>query len=130
MAFSELLSAYENALRRLAEVLEEPESAMIRDAAIKRFEFTFELLWKSLQKFFRGQGIACNSPKGCLREAFSYGLVEDNPMWLRMIDDRNLTVHTYNEAVSIEIYQHLKDYMPLFNQVLQSLKDQKDSSNL
>ena len=129
MAFSEALTAYEKALQRLAEVLEEPESAITRDAAIKRFEFTFELLWKSLQKFFRGQGITCNSPKNCLKEAFSYGLVEDNPMWLRMIDDRNLTVHTYNEALSIEIYIHLKDYMPLFNQVLQSLKDQKDSLN-
>lgn len=127
MAFLEALTAYETALERLSEVLAEPESAITRDAAIKRFEFTFELLWKSLQRFFRGQGIACNSPKGCLKEAFAFGLIENNPLWLRMIDDRNLTVHTYNEALAIEIYQHLKDYMPLSNQVLQALKDQKDS---
>lgn len=125
MAFLETIRAYEKALKRLNEVLSEPESAIMRDAAIKRFEFTFELLWKSLQQFFRGQGIVCNSPKGCLKEAFSYGLVEDNPLWLRMIDDRNLTVHTYNEAVAIEIYRHLRDYMPLFEKVLRSLEKQK-----
>lgn len=125
MAFLETILAYEKALKRLTEVLAEPESAITRDAAIKRFEFTFELLWKSLQKFFRDQGIPCNSPKGCLKEAFSYGLIADNPLWVRMIDDRNLTVHTYNEAVSTEIYQRLKDYMPLFKKVLQSLKKHK-----
>lgn len=130
MVFSETLNAFETALKRLSDVLEQPESTITRDAAIKRFEFTFELLWKSLQRFFRIQGITCNSPKGCLKEAFSFGLIEDNPLWVRMIDDRNLTVHTYNEAVAIEIYQHLKNYMPLFNRMLQSLKNQTDSSNL
>ena len=126
MVFSETLSAFETALKRLSDVLEQPESTITRDAAIKRFEFTFELLWKSLQRFFRIQGITCNSPKGCLKEAFSFGLIEDNPLWVRMIDDRNLTVHTYNEAVAIEIYQHLKNYMPLFNRMLQSLKNQSE----
>ena len=130
MVFSETLNAFETALKRLSDVLEQPESTITRDAAIKRFEFTFDLLWKSLQRFFRIQGITCNSPKGCLKEAFSFGLIEDNPLWVRMIDDRNLTVHTYNEAVAIEIYQHLKNYMPLFNRMLQSLKNQTDSSNL
>jgi nucleotidyltransferase substrate binding protein (TIGR01987 family) len=126
MVFSETLNAFETALKRLSDVLEQPESTITRDAAIKRFEFTFELLWKSLQRFFRIQGITCNSPKGCLKEAFSFGLIEDNPLWVRMIDDRNLTVHTYNEAVAIEIYQHLKNYMPLFNRMLQSLKNQSE----
>ena len=126
MVFSETLNAFETALKRLSDVLEQSESAITRDAAIKRFEFTFELLWKSLQRFFRIQGITCNSPKGCLKEAFSFGLIEDNPLWVRMIDDRNLTVHTYNEAVAIEIYQHLKNYMPLFNRMLQSLKNQSE----
>jgi len=124
MAFSESLNAFETALKRLSEVLDEPKSTITQDAAIKRFEFTFELLWKSLQRFLRIQGITCNSPKNCFKEAFLFGLVKDDPLWLRMIDDRNLTVHTYNEAVAIEIYQHLKDYMPLFNQILQSLKSQ------
>lgn len=126
MEFFETLNAYEAALKRLKEVLTEPESALTRDAAIKRFEFTFELLWKSIQRFLRGQGILCNSPKGCLKEAFSSGLIEDDPLWLRMIDDRNLTVHTYNEKIAIKIYRNLKDYVPLFDEVLQTLQKHKD----
>jgi len=42
MVFSETLNAFETALKRLSDVLEQPESTITRDAAIKRFEFTFE----------------------------------------------------------------------------------------
>ena len=35
------------ALATFQEVLSQPKSAVIRDAAIKRFEYTFETLWKA-----------------------------------------------------------------------------------
>jgi len=41
-----------------------------------------------------------------------------------MMDDRNLTVHTYNEKTAHKIYQNLKDYLPLFEQLRQSLASQ------
>lgn len=121
MERAEAVRAFEQALRRLQEVLGEPESALIRDAAIKRFEFTFELGWKAVQRLLREQGVLCHSPKGCLREAFTCGLVRDSPLWIRMIEDRNLTVHTYNERTAIMIYRNLKEYEPLFEELLQGL---------
>ena len=117
MEFIETSRAFRAALDRLKEVLAEPENDVTRDAAIKRFEFTFELCWKAIQRFLREEGIPCNSPKGCLREAFSFGLIEDDPLWMRMIDDRNLTVYTYNEKTARKIYENLKDYVPLFELV-------------
>jgi len=121
MEREEAVKAFEQALRRLQEVLREPESSLVRDAAIKRFEFTFELAWKAVQRLLREQGVLCHSPKGCLREAFTCGLVRDSPLWIRMIEDRNLTVHTYNERTAVAIYRNLEEYVPLFEELLQGL---------
>ena len=121
MDFADALSAFGRALDRLREVLAEPETTVARDAAIKRFEFTCELAWKATQRFLRAQGIACRSPKHCLQEAFAFGLVGDDPLWIRMLDDRNLTVHTYDERLAQRIYENLKEYLPLFEQLRQAL---------
>jgi predicted transcriptional regulator len=59
-------NALVQALDRLAEALAEPESAISRDAAIQRFEFSFELAWRAIQERARDQGLDCRSPKGCV----------------------------------------------------------------
>ncbi len=81
-----------------------------RDSAIQRFEFTFELAWKATASVARDQGLAPNSPREAFKAAFSLGWVDDEPLWLRMLDDRNRTTHTYNEAVAEEIYARLGVY--------------------
>jgi hypothetical protein len=68
MERAEAVRTFEQALRRLQEVLREPESALVRDAAMNRCEFTFELAWKAVQRLLREPGVLCHSPKGCLRE--------------------------------------------------------------
>jgi nucleotidyltransferase substrate binding protein (TIGR01987 family) len=122
MEAGEAVNAFEQALGRLREVMAEPETAIIRDAAIKRFEFTFELAWKAIQRYARDEGITCRSPKGCLREAFALGIISDDPRWIRLIDDRNLTAHTYDEETAKTIFRNLKaDYVLLFEQLRQGL---------
>lgn len=74
-----------------------------RDSAVKRFEFTVELAWKSIQMFLREQKIICRSPKESFKEAFKFGLIKDDPRWIEMIEDRNLTVHTYDENFAKEV---------------------------
>ena len=44
-----LLTDLQNAHGRLADALKQPESEFVRDAAIKRFEFCFDLAWKAVQ---------------------------------------------------------------------------------
>ncbi|MDL1969972.1 MAG: nucleotidyltransferase substrate binding protein [Candidatus Desulfofervidaceae bacterium] len=118
----EILTSFEKALMRLEEALKQHPTSLERDAAIQRFESTFELAWKSIQRFLRSEGISCRSPKGCFREAFRYGLIRDDPLWLRMIEDRNLTVHTYDEKIAEKVYNCLFDYLPLFKNLLLKLK--------
>ena len=118
---TEALGAFARALERLQEVLAEHETTVVRDAAIKRFEFTFELAWKATQRFLRAEGITCRSPKQCFQEAFALGLVADDPLWIRMLDDRNLTVHTYDERLAQQIYENLRECLPLFVRLREAL---------
>lgn len=83
---------------------------LARDGIIQRFEFTFELAWKTLKAIFEDEGLlGLNSPKTVLREALSAGLISDDESWLDMLNDRNSTVHIYNERLSLDIYQRIRD---------------------
>ena len=117
----EILVSFEKSLQRLEEILKEKETIANRDSAIKRFEFTVELAWKCVQKFLREQEIICRSPKECLKEAFKFGLIEDDPRWLEMFEDRNLTVHTYNETTAEEVYERLPNYLEIFSLLREKL---------
>ncbi len=114
--------SFSQSVDRLADVLREPKTIVTRDSAIKRFELTFELAWKSVKEYLEGKGIVCRSPRDCFEGGFRVGLVPDDPSWLRMMEDRNMSVHTYNEKLAEEIYSRLKDYLRLFSKLRSSLQ--------
>ncbi len=74
-----------------------------RDAAIQRFEYTFEAYWKAAQRYLLVvEGIDSGSPKDVIRQCRAVGILSDKlaVRGLEMVDDRNLTVHTYNESLA------------------------------
>ena len=102
---------FTNALARLKEGIAKYDEAddLLRDGVIQRFEFTFELAWKTLKAVFEDEGLTgLNSPKTVLREAFAAGLINDDELWLSMLSDRNSTAHIYSEQLAIEICQHIQ----------------------
>ncbi|MBI2591270.1 MAG: nucleotidyltransferase substrate binding protein [Candidatus Brennerbacteria bacterium] len=118
----ELFLSFKKSIVQLQKILKQKKTVANRDSAIKRFELTFELAWKSIQKFLQEQNkVICRSPKECLREAFGLGLIADDSRWLEALDDRNLTVHTYDEKVADEVYSRLGRYLKLFEQFNESL---------
>jgi len=102
---------------RLAEAVAQPESDLIRDATIQRFEFTFEVVWKTLKLYLERQGHECGGPRPTLKKAFAENLIptpEEADVWLQMIEDRNLTSHAYDQALANRIYGHIvRDYASL-----------------
>lgn len=88
------------------------------DATIKRFEFTFELTWKYLKDYFSERDLQLNYPKETLQEAFAVGLIDNEEIWVNMLNDRNMTSHTYNENLADEIYERVKSYVPEFKKLL------------
>lgn len=109
------------ALGRLDHALAQPVNEFVRDSAIQRFEFTFELFWKSLKAYAEESGLEAFSPRDSLRVAFQLGLIQETGEWFRMLEDRNLTSHTYNEATAETIYSHLPTYARLIRQTRDEL---------
>lgn len=101
------LHNFKSAVERLGEALIELEnssSSVVRDGVIQRFEFTTELAWKATREYLLDQGfVEVNSPKSVMKEAFSYGLIKNDEIWVQILNDRNLTSHIYKEDISIEI---------------------------
>ncbi len=106
---------------RFQEISRETKTVANCDSAIKRFELTFELAWKSAKAWAGTQGVVCRSPRDCVAQMFRLGLIVDDPLWLKMIEDRNLSVHAYNGKLAEEIYARLRDYLPLFAALNDSL---------
>ena len=118
---SAILDSFATALARLHDALSQPKSEWTRDAAIQRFEFTFELAWKTLSRFAEREGMQCASPRQALKAALHVGWIEDEPGWLDMLNDRNRTTHTYREATAEEIYSRLKEYADRLTRLQQRL---------
>lgn len=108
------------ALKTLKEINEESYSTIVRDASIKRFEYSFDIFWKFIKDYLRvREGIECASPKSCFREAFKVGILseEETVKTLEMTDDRNLSTHTYDEEAVEAIYHQTRDYWELMDRV-------------
>ncbi len=123
----ERLDVAKRALTTLQELpLGQTNDKVIRDAAIQRFEYTLEALWKAAQLYLRVQeGMDINSPKGVVRGCFQVGLLtEDQAHWaLQMVDDRNLTAHTYNEILADTIFSRLAQHVSLMNEWLKAMME-------
>lgn len=101
-----------NALTRLEEVLKEPldDANIVMDATIQRFEFSFELFWKTLKRALLVVGVETKSPRETLKKAFQLGWIDDEELWLKMMYDRNAASHVYDEDKAREIYNNVQGY--------------------
>lgn len=119
------LKKFSSALARLEEAVAAPPSPLQSDAVLQRFEFTFELCWKTIRTHLsENEGIEVSSPKGTLKEAFRQGLIgetEEQP-FVQMLEDRNLSTHVYDEHETIEIFKRVSSrHLPLLKALLSRL---------
>ena len=118
-------SNYNRALAQLETFVEPPAlNEREQQGLIKAFEYTFELAWNTLRDLLRSQGnTTLLGSRDTLREAFRLGLIEAGESWMLMIQDHNLTSHSYNRATADAIAaQILNSYLPCFQQLSQRLK--------
>ncbi|PYZ92662.1 nucleotidyltransferase [Salipaludibacillus keqinensis] len=116
----------EKANKKLHESLERDPKLddIVIDATIQRFEFTYELSWKLMKAYLEYDGhLEVTSPRKVMRQAFKDGIIQEGEKWLKMLEDRNRTSHTYDEEIALEIYKHVKEeYIVLFDHLLVELK--------
>jgi len=113
------------AFERLEEALKLPsENVINQDASIQRFEFTFELSWKLMQEVLIENRIdTSRGVKTIIRDSANLGLIDNPEDWLKFLEDRNITAHTYKEEETRKIYEDLKDFSPLVKKLLDKIKD-------
>jgi len=117
-----IIKQFEMAFFRLKEVLSMEKTAVIRDSAIQRFEFTLDLSWKALKSYLEERkGIICASPKECFREAYKQGIISYDEEWIDIVDMRNETTHTYNEKTAQKVFEKLPNTLKNFEVLLKTL---------
>ena len=89
---------YRRAVERLREALSDlaqnPDSTVIRDGVIQRFEFTFELAWKSLREYLEDQGADMSGivlSKQVFKAAYAAQIISDQQVWLDMLASTCMT---------------------------------------
>jgi nucleotidyltransferase substrate binding protein (TIGR01987 family) len=118
----------EKAYKQLDEAMSRVEqlSNLEKEGLIQRFEYTFELAWKTLKDYLESQEVTAGYPREVIKSAFHYGLIKDGEVWMDMLEKRNLMAHTYDEArfkmavdkIKDEYYDALKQaYLDLSEKV-------------
>ena len=113
-----ILIEYKKALLALEKALAEPKSDIVRDASIQRFEFCVELAWKCAKKIM---GTSSTAPKTVIREMAQNQLIDDLDFWLKAIDQRNLSSHTYREQLAELVYHFARDFHPQGERLLKKM---------
>ncbi len=121
------LDNFTKALTKLEQFLAAPITEE-RDKAgiIQAFEYSFELCWKTIQKMVVEHNKTVGSPKQAFQAAFELGWISetDQDLWIRMVDDRNLTAHTYKEALADEVLGRIRGlHVTQFKSLLRRLQN-------
>jgi len=119
---------FENFKQALAQLLGAVELARVRPLSkleqqglIQGFEFTHEMAWNTLKDFLiarRGPNARIYGSRDATREAFAADLIDDGDIWMKMLESRNATTHTYDEATADGIAREiLTRYVPEFEKL-------------
>ena len=118
-----ILTPLKKAVSSLEKAIALPKDDITRDASIQRFEYTFELAWKTLKRHLSIEaGIEEYSIKNLFREAARFNLINNVEIWFTYLEARNLTSHTYNENTAEETYQAAKKFAKDVAELLKKLE--------
>ena len=93
----------------------------IKSGQIQKFEFTVELLWKTVQIFlFEVDGVDAVTPKSVAKEFVEAGYCdyESYELFIRAINDRNHLSHIYRQEMAETIWLRLSEYVLIFEKIV------------
>ena len=89
-----------------------------KEGIIQRFEYTWELAWKTLKDYLDYSGVILPTatPRTVIRAAFAANVIHDGEAWMKALDARNKMSHTYNFALFEQVIQDIeREYLALFD---------------
>ncbi|NDE89746.1 MAG: hypothetical protein EB059_01195 [Alphaproteobacteria bacterium] len=116
------------ALQALEAVLVMPDHKIphdiLRDSGIQRFEFSFELTWKTLRRYMSIYfGKSEKHTRAVLKLAFEMKLIDDIKIWDVFLEARNLSSHEYGVEISEKIFATAKVFLPLGKEALKRMEE-------
>ena len=108
---------YKKAVGQLTEFIEKGELNKFEEQGlIQCFEYTYELAWNVMRDYLEYQGfVKMTGSRDAIRFAFNNNLIEDGENWIKMVDDRIKSVHTYNQETADNIEEKIYSiYFQLF----------------
>ncbi|MCF6178204.1 MAG: nucleotidyltransferase substrate binding protein [Geopsychrobacter sp.] len=103
----------------------------IKSGQIQKFEFTVELLWKTVQVFlFEIDGVDVVTPKSVAKEFVEAGHCdyETYELFIQAITDRNQLSHIYRQEMAETIRRRLPDYVSLIEQISSTISAAKGAA--
>lgn len=121
------------ATARLQEALNvENVTDVVIDGALHRFEFTFELAWKTMKDYLEYVGLIqkTGSPREVLQNAYQNDLIDNGEDWIEMMLSRNTLSHLYDEDESREIYEKIKNkYADMIEELINGLNSKENEAH-
>lgn len=99
---------------------------MEKEGMVQRFEYTFELAWKTLKDYLESREVEAKFPRDVIKLAFQYEIIKDGETWMDMLERRNEISHTYNETYFQNVVKLITG--PYF-QAISQLLDRLESLN-
>ena len=118
---------YRRAFLQLQEAFEQEELTQLeKEGVVQRFEYTFELAWKTMKDYLEYNGLTLTqiTPRFVIRAAFEAKLISDGEVWMNALDDRNALFHTYDFSRFESVIAHIKEsYLMVFDNFYDKLTE-------
>lgn len=115
------LSNFRDALTLQPSLFSELVADNIKSGQIQKFDFTVELLWKTVQVFlYEVDGVDAVTPKSVAKEFVEAGYCdyEEYELFIRSINDRNQLSHIYRQEMAESIWQRLPEYVQMTERIV------------
>ena len=107
-------------LRQALEQGPVPLNQLEKEGVIQRFEYSFELAWKTIKDYLEQSGLVISpvTPRQVIKDAFAAKVLSDGQVWIEMLDHRNLLSHTYDFAIFEKAVEAIAArYLPAMEQI-------------
>lgn len=87
-------------------------SALEQEGTIQRFEYTYELAWKTIKDYLIDNGNSILpeiTARAVIKEAFAATVIKDGQVFIDMMLSRNLLFHCYDFSKFREVLGLIKD---------------------
>lgn len=112
-SFTKAIVALKRGLQRATAA---PADEELRDGCIQRFEFTYEIAIKMLTRYLEASGPSSADIdklefKDLMRVAAEKGLIASPLVWFTFRHARNLTSHTYDHSIAVEVFSGIATFL-------------------